>query len=127
MSPLALLDIGTGLGFFVLRFATMAPFVGTRSLVAPFFALILGCSVGCASAARVGGVRVESNVGDATLYVDEELRGPVSVYERHYIRLEPGTHRLTLEHSEYFSEYAEVSVEPNMAMSVSFEMRRRPE
>lgn len=91
---------------------------------------VLGLSAllaACAAAPRVGGVRVISNVPDATLYVDEEVQGPARAYQSHYIRLEPGAHRLVLEHPDYFPEYVDVTVQENMAMAVSVEMRRRPE
>jgi len=83
--------------------------------------------VACSAAPRVGGVRVVSNVPEATLYVDEEVQGQASVYEHTYIRLAPGPHRLMLEHPEYFPEYVDVDVPENMAMAVRVEMRRRPE
>ena len=82
---------------------------------------------GCGAAPLVGGVRVETNVPDATLFVDEELHGPVQAYERQYIRLSPGEHRLVLEHPDYFPEYVTVSVAENVAMAVRVEMRRRPD
>ncbi len=83
--------------------------------------------VACAAAPRAGGVRVVVNVPDATLYVDEEVQGPARAYQSHYIRLEPGAHRITLEHPDYFPEYVDVTVQENMAMAVSVEMRRRPD
>jgi hypothetical protein len=84
--------------------------------------------VSCVTAAstRVGGVRIETNVPAATLLVDEEIRGPVQAYERHYVRLSPGPHRLMLEHSDYFTEYIDIDVVENMGMAVRLEMRRRP-
>ncbi len=91
---------------------------------------VLGVAIflaGCAATRpRVGGVRVEINVPEATLIVDEEVRGPVRAYERDYLRLPPGPHRLTFEHPDYFTEYVEVDVVENMGMAVRLEMRRRP-
>ena len=68
-----------------------------------------------------------TNVPDATLTVDEQVRGPVRAYERHYVRLPPGSHRLMLEHPDYFTEYIDVDVVDNMGMAVRLEMRRRPQ
>jgi hypothetical protein len=86
--------------------------------------LVSSCTL---TAPRQGGVRVASNVPDAVLYVDEEVQGPVRAYEEQYIYLDPGEHRLMLEHPEHFTEFAEVEVQSNTGMHVRFEMRRRPE
>jgi hypothetical protein len=94
------------------------------SLASLVAALLVACTF---STQRQGGVRVASNVPDAVLYVDEELRGPARVFERRYVHLDPGVHRLVLEHPDHFTEYAEVDVRSNTAMQVRFEMRRRPE
>ena len=93
-------------------------------LVAAAWVAHLACS---SAMPQVGGVRITTNVPEATLYVDEELRGPAGEYEAHYIRLSPGRHRLTLEHPDYFPEYLEVNVPRNMAMAVTMELRRRPD
>ena len=96
-----------------------------RRLSCALVGLVLGA---CAAAGpRPGGVRVDTNVPDAILLVDEETRGPVRAYEREYVRLPPGAHRLMLEHPDYFTEYIDVTVVENMAMAVRLEMRRRPE
>ena len=87
---------------------------------------VLLCACG-GTTPQVGGVRIATNVPEATLYVDEELRGPAGEYADHYIRLAPGQHRLTLEHPGYFPEYLEVNVARDMAMAVTIELRRRPE
>lgn len=93
----------------------------------PVCVVLVLASISCASAPRMGGVRVLANVPDAVLYVDEEIQGPVRAYGRHYIRLLPGDHRIMLEHPDYFPEYVDVTVEENMAMAVRVEMRRRPD
>lgn len=91
------------------------------------FSLALGLAACGAATQRPGGVRVETNVPDAILLVDEETRGPVRAYEREYVRLPPGAHRLLLEHPDYFTEYIDINVVENMGMAVRLEMRRRPE
>ncbi len=63
-------------------------------------AVVCSCSV---STNRQGGVRVISNIPDAVLYVDEDLRGPVRVFQERYIYVDPGRHRLMLEHPEHFA------------------------
>lgn len=76
---------------------------------------------------RQGGLRVASNVPDAVLYIDEELQGPLRAYEEEYLYLDPGEHRLMVEHPDHFTEFAEVEVRSNMGMQVRFDMRRRPQ
>ena len=88
---------------------------------------LLGTFAGCGAAQPMGGVRVMTNVHDATLLVDDELRGPVSAYEDDYLRLTPGRHRIALEHAGYVSEYIDVTVAQDMAVTVSVDMRARSE
>ena len=95
-----------------------------RWLVVAIAALTAACSLG---PARQGGVRIISNVPEATLYVDEELRGPAEAYQQRYLYVRPGTHRIMLEHPRYFTEYVEVTVPENMGMAVQVEMRQRPQ
>ena len=98
-----------------------------RSIPAVLFLLAIvltGCSI---TTQRQGGVRVVSNVPDAILYVDEEARGPVRAFGHRYIYLDSGRHRLMLERSGFFPEFAEVEIHSNMGTLVRFEMRRQPE
>jgi len=101
-----------------------AALCGTICLVALFCLSSAACTL---TTPRQGGVRVISSVPDAVLYVDERLKGPVRTFEKRYVYLEPGTHRLMLEHPDHFSELVEIEIQPNMAMAVRVEMRRRPE
>ena len=94
-----------------------------RVLVVIMVGFLCGCSF---TRPRQGGVRVVTNVPDATLYVDEELRGPARAFQESYLHLSPGTHRLILEHPEYFTEFIEVTVPESMGLAVRVEMRQRP-
>ncbi len=74
---------------------------------------------------EMGGVRLEANVPDATLYIDDEERGPIEAFEGHYHRLSPGSHQLRLEHADYRSESVRVHVVADVAVTVTVEMDRR--
>ena len=101
----------------------MGPMI-LRLLGALSATLLLCCSI---STHRQGGVRVISNVPDAALYVDEELAGPVRAHERDYLYVDPGPHRLMIEHPDHFTEFVDVDVPANRGVAVRVEMRRRPE
>jgi len=70
---------------------------------------------------------VISSVPDAVLTVDEEVRGPARAYEQRYLYVDPGPHRLMLEHPGHFTEYIDVDVPSNRGVAVRVEMRPRPE
>ncbi len=89
--------------------------------------LITVLAVHCGTAAPRGGVRVITNVPQATLYVDDELRGPVDAYEDHYLHLAPGQHKLMIEHAEYFTEHIDVTVVEDITIAVTLRMRRQPQ
>lgn len=94
-----------------------------RSIALPIAALsFLHCA---AAVTPLGRVRVTSNVPGATLFVDEEIRGPVEAYADYDIRLAPGHHRLRLEHPRYITEELEVTVSQSVAISVALQMRLR--
>jgi hypothetical protein len=90
------------------------------------FLVVVGCSCSLTTN-RQGGVRVISSVPDAVLSVDEEVRGPVRAFEQRYLYVDPGRHRLVLEHPGHFTEYIEVDVPSNRGVAVRVEMRPRPE
>jgi hypothetical protein len=54
-------------------------------------------------------VVIKSNVGDAQLYVDGHLVGPLSVM-RGGVAVDPGKHRVELRHDDYFSRYIELDL-----------------
>lgn len=87
------------------------------------FVFLLSCS----SPQTLTGVRINSNVPQAVLYIDDELRGPMEYYENIAIPLPPGQHRLRLEHPEYFREHIDVTVVQSIATSITVRMRPRPQ
>ncbi len=54
-------------------------------------------------------VTITSNLGDAQVYVDGRLIGPIT-YIKAGIALDPGKHRVELRHDDYFSRYAELDL-----------------
>ena len=80
---------------------------------------------GCSSPQSLGGVRLRTNVPEATLFIDDELRGPVREYLDEYLPLDPGPHLIVLEHPGYAPERMDIIVSDGIAMEVSIEMRQR--
>jgi hypothetical protein len=66
-------------------------------------------------------VFVKSNVGDAQLWVDGRLVGPLSVV-RGGIAVDPGKHRLELRHDDYFSRYVELDLGRSEHKKLQLEM-----
>jgi hypothetical protein len=66
------------------------------------------CAMGLRGPAGTAAFRVECNVPDAGIWVDDALIGRVSEWSQpgHYIR--PGVHRVEIRHPEYYSHFAEV-------------------
>lgn len=91
------------------------------------FAIFLSFLTICCVPQGSGGIRVISNVPDAVLYVDEEIKGPAQAFKNRYIYVSVGEHRLMLEHPDHFPEFAKVDVPAKRGIAVRFEMRRRPE
>jgi len=54
-------------------------------------------------------VYLTSNVGDAQVYVDGRLVGPIGVLHAG-IAVDPGKHRVELRHDDYFSRYTELDL-----------------
>jgi hypothetical protein len=54
-------------------------------------------------------VYVQSNVRDATVYLDGRFIAPLDALRRG-MAVEPGAHRIELRHDDYYSSYLELSV-----------------
>ena len=66
-------------------------------------------------------VYVRSNVGDAQVFVDGRLVGPVNIV-RAGIAMDPGHHRVELRRDEYFSRYVELDLGRAERKKVQLEM-----
>ena len=72
--------------------------------------LILVVFSACATSLNsVGaGFRVESNVPDATVWIDDVLVGRVVEWQREGRIIRPGFHRIEIRHPSYYSYFAEI-------------------
>lgn len=95
-----------------------------RHLCALVFALSLA-SLGCATAIPYGavGMRVESNVPDATVWVDDILVGNVSDWAREGKHIRSGYHRIEIRHSGYYSFFKEVELPEGAKTVVNAQLR----
>jgi hypothetical protein len=91
------------------------------------FLLVFGlASLGCATmSAPYGAVamRVESNVPDATVWVDDVLVGNVSDWARDGKHIRSGFHRIEVRHSGYYSFFKEVELPDGAQAVVSAQLR----
>lgn len=80
---------------------------------------------GCATAIPYGavGIRVESNVPDATVWVDDVLVGNVSDWARDGKHIRSGFHRIEVRHSGYYSFFKEVELPEGAHTIVNAQLR----
>jgi hypothetical protein len=67
---------------------------------------------GCATAIPYGAIsmRVDSNVPDATVYVDDVLVGRVTDWAKDGRHIRSGFHRIEIRHAGYYSYFQEVEL-----------------
>ena len=82
-------------------------------------------SLGCATMAPYGavGMRVESNVPDATVWVDDILVGNVRDWSRDGKHIRSGFHRIEVRHSGYYSFFKEVELPEGAQAIVNAQLR----
>jgi hypothetical protein len=103
-------------------------FRSCRSLRALFLvALLLGATVlpGCAHTLSSGavGVRVECNVPDATVWIDDLLAGSAKEWKSEGHQIRAGFHRIEIRHPGYFSFFQEVELPPGSRTVVNAKLR----
>ena len=83
----------------------------------------------CGSSPPVTGPRagqaviyVTSNVRDAQVYVDGRFVGNLGLLHGG-LAMDPGHHRVELDHAEYYSRYAEVALERSQRVKLDLEMK----
>jgi hypothetical protein len=88
-----------------------------RPAAAGAVALAITVAAACGPKPPPGGVtrndaivKITSNVGDASLFVDGRFVGPIGVL-RGGVAVEPGVHRFELRHEDYFSRYLELDLQ----------------
>jgi hypothetical protein len=84
----------------------------------------LGMLIGCATMRpeAPGTLRVECNVADAAVVIDDAVVGRASEVGKTGKRLEPGFYRVELRHPGYYSHFAEVTVPEGGVASVKAEL-----
>lgn len=90
--------------------------------------LTLTLAVACVSAARTTSLRIDGDIDDATVTVDDQVLGPVSHVEKRGVALPPGQHRISVEKAGYFP-YDELVVvkEGDPLLKLEIRMERIPD
>ncbi|MBK6516950.1 MAG: PEGA domain-containing protein [Polyangiaceae bacterium] len=85
-------------------------------------------AVGCVTTPRTTSLRLDGNVDDATVTVDDQVLGPVSHVEKRGVALPPGKHRITVEKAGFFP-YDELVVvkEGDPPLRLDIRMERVPD
>jgi hypothetical protein len=88
--------------------------------------LLLAGTIGCAHAVPYGAAafRVESNVPDATVWVDDVLIGKVSDWARDGRHIRSGFHRIEIRHPGFYSYFQEVELPEGSHAVVKAELRQ---
>ncbi len=83
-------------------------------------ALILGCATMRVPSA---GLRVECDVPDATLWVDDVLMGRVAAWSKPGRALRAGFRRVEIRHPDFHSHYAELQLVDGVGAVIKAELR----
>jgi hypothetical protein len=88
--------------------------------------LSLCLALGCAHSIPYGAAafRVESNVSDATVWVDDVLIGKVSDWAKEGRQIRSGFHRVEIRHPGYYSFFQEVELPEGSQAVVKAELRQ---
>jgi len=84
-----------------------------------------GALAGCAHTLSAGavGVRVECNVPDATVWIDDLLAGSAKEWRSEGHQIRAGFHRIEIRHPGYFSFFQEVDLPPGSQTVVNARLR----
>jgi hypothetical protein len=94
-------------------------------------AALLGAGPGCAPAQRprpriAAAFRLVCTPRNAVVIVDEITQGACVLYERQYLGVGPGTHRLRIERDGYLPVEREITAD-GRRQTLEFNLRERPE
>jgi hypothetical protein len=84
-----------------------------RSLAPLTLAALLALAAACATMSPAGGAvafRVDSNVPDATVWIDDVLVGTTTDWARDGKHIRPGFHRVEIRHPGYYSFFQEIDL-----------------
>jgi PEGA domain len=87
--------------------------------------LAIATALGCATAIPYGavGLRVDSNVPDATVWVDDVLVGNAADWARDGKHIRSGFHRIEIRHTGYYSFFQEVELPEGAHTVVNAKLR----
>jgi hypothetical protein len=96
-----------------------------RLALAALLAGTVGAGVGCATAIPYGavGLKVDSNVSDATVWVDDILVGSASDWAKDGKHIRSGFHRIEIRHAGYYSFFQEVELPEGAHTIVKVQLR----
>jgi hypothetical protein len=101
------------------------PFRLLRPLVVVAFLLGATALAGCAHTLNAGavGVRVECNVPDATVWIDDLLAGSAREWKSEGHQIRAGFHRIEIRHPGYYSFFQEVDLPAGSRTVVNAQLR----
>jgi hypothetical protein len=87
--------------------------------------VLIFLAAACAHTIPAGavGFRVESNVADATIWVDDILVGKASDWAKDGKHIRAGFHRIEIRHPGYYSFFQEVELAPGSQTLVKAKLR----
>ena len=100
--------------------------VAARALRAGLLLLLLAAvGGGCAHTlgAYAVGVRVECNLPDATVWIDDLLAGSAAEWKGEGHQIRAGFHRIEIRHPGYYSFFQEVDLPPGSRTVVNAKLR----
>jgi hypothetical protein len=101
------------------------PFRWLRALVLVAFLLGATALGGCAHTLEMGavGVRVECNIPDATVWIDDLLAGSTKEWKSEGHQIRAGFHRIEIRHPGYYSFFQEVDLPAGSRTVVNANLR----
>jgi PEGA domain len=94
-----------------------------KRVVSLALAFVLLASACATSLATVGvAFRVESNVPDATVWIDDVLVGRAVEWQREGRYIRPGFHRIEIRHPNFYSYFAEIEPAAGAQTSIKAEL-----
>ena len=76
----------------------------------PALLLLVGVSCAHAPASQVGGFRVDCNLADATIWIDDVMVGSASSWTSRGRQIRAGFHRIEIRHPGYYSIFKEIDL-----------------
>ena len=101
------------------------PYRSLRALFLVVFLLGASALAGCAHTLSSGavGVRVECNVPDASVWIDDLLAGTAKEWRSEGHQIRAGFHRIEVRHPGYFTFFQEVDLPPGSQTVVNAKLR----